>query len=434
VALLAAASTACHDGPTESIGPNDAYRAAIEMSALMVAGRSQALRLTYLRTFTGAGLWHPRRVTWTSSDTHVLWVSPDGKVSARAAGRAMLVARTSARSDTLLVEVLPKGYQVTYLRTLGGAYSEALDVNDAGVVVGNASTASGDTVAFRWSGAAPVALGGFRFPGRWGTFGKRLPGGSSLIDAAGRVVGTAQVPAPPGAVATAISASGETAGYWPATAPGRASDSAFVVVHGTVTRLTQSVPCGPVPGPVPASRNDAGQVVGSVSSPTTCSAGIAQSAAVWSDPGTLWVAAGGYMVLPAAATAVNSRGVYVYWLGCHECYRNSSVVGYFAGFEGPTPMQPLALAAPVYPLDLNDGADVVGTAEAPSELVIGSPDAPYHGFLWRGGLMGDLNELVEGTDWEIVEAAGINRSGQIAATGRNRVTGQTGALLLTPLR
>jgi hypothetical protein len=112
-----------------------------------------------------------------------------------------------------------------------------------------------------------------------------------------------------------------------------------------------------------------------------------------------------------------------------------SITGLLQGTTGDlTEMRPLALAAPVYPLDLNDDDDVVGTAEASLQPLPASADAPYHGFLWRGGYTGDLNELVEGTDWEIVEAAGINRSGQIAATGRNRVTGQTGALLLTPLR
>jgi len=55
------------------------------------------------------------------------------------------------------------------------------------------------------------------------------------------------------------------------------------------------------------------------------------------------------------------------------------------------------------------------------------------GFIWRDGVMADLNELIPpDAGWWIVEARGINDWGQIAATGVRTDTGDYHALLLSP--
>lgn len=59
----------------------------------------------------------------------------------------------------------------------------------------------------------------------------------------------------------------------------------------------------------------------------------------------------------------------------------------------------------------------------------------YHGFVFDGEKLYDLNDVLGDDDkatWEILHARGINKKGQIIATGKNRVDGTTQALVLTP--
>ena len=54
-------------------------------------------------------------------------------------------------------------------------------------------------------------------------------------------------------------------------------------------------------------------------------------------------------------------------------------------------------------------------------------------FLWQHGLMTDLNTLIPGdSPWILIEADGINSSGQIAGAAFNTVTGETHAFLAIP--
>ena len=53
-------------------------------------------------------------------------------------------------------------------------------------------------------------------------------------------------------------------------------------------------------------------------------------------------------------------------------------------------------------------------------------------FLWRGGAMADLNDLLPaGSGWELYYATGINDSGQI--TGGAVMNGRGQAFLMTPV-
>lgn len=55
-------------------------------------------------------------------------------------------------------------------------------------------------------------------------------------------------------------------------------------------------------------------------------------------------------------------------------------------------------------------------------------------FVWKNGIFTDLNTAVPaGTSWFIFNAASINDSGQIAASGFNSITGEVHALLLSPI-
>ena len=77
-------------------------------------------------------------------------------------------------------------------------------------------------------------------------------------------------------------------------------------------------------------------------------------------------------------------------------------------------------------LAINDLGQIVGYSDTPTQQ-----DA----FLYNDGTLLDLNDLIDPVSgWDLLEAEGINDSGEIAATGGNiNSPGQVDALLLTPL-
>jgi probable HAF family extracellular repeat protein len=73
---------------------------------------------------------------------------------------------------------------------------------------------------------------------------------------------------------------------------------------------------------------------------------------------------------------------------------------------------------------LNNHGEVVG-----GSLTEG--DENFHGFLFRGNRLHDLNELLEpGTGWEVIQALGINNHGEIIGIGSH--VGQDRIVLLRP--
>ena len=73
------------------------------------------------------------------------------------------------------------------------------------------------------------------------------------------------------------------------------------------------------------------------------------------------------------------------------------------------------------------GTQIVGSAEVPST----SGFVAYHAFVWSGGAMQDLNDLIpQGTGWVLEEADGINDAGQIIGWGTRN--GEVHGFLLQP--
>ncbi len=76
----------------------------------------------------------------------------------------------------------------------------------------------------------------------------------------------------------------------------------------------------------------------------------------------------------------------------------------------------------VWALSINDSGAVVGRSTF---------GGTYHAFIYSGGKIRDLNSLIPvGSGWVLIEADGINASGQIAGMGTHN--GQERAFLLTP--
>jgi probable HAF family extracellular repeat protein len=82
-----------------------------------------------------------------------------------------------------------------------------------------------------------------------------------------------------------------------------------------------------------------------------------------------------------------------------------------------------------YGWGMNDVGHVVGGADTPG-------DASLHAFIYRNGKLADLNTLVaDGTAalYTLTGGRGINRRGQIVATGMLNATGSGYIFLLTPI-
>jgi probable HAF family extracellular repeat protein len=174
--------------------------------------------------------------------------------------------------------------------------------------------------------------------------------------------------------------------------------------------------------------NNHGQVVGS----SGVCATIAPPPYVSADHAVLWepdgtpVDVGSGLGGPAGASAINERG---------------DVSGTYLGANGPqayvwTPetrkARPLRLAdgfvAAVNTCckTINDRREIVG-------FMFNADFSQQHAFLWKDGVMFDLNDLIpKGSPWILQLAAGINASGQIA--GQGLINGEVHAFLATPCR
>ena len=64
------------------------------------------------------------------------------------------------------------------------------------------------------------------------------------------------------------------------------------------------------------------------------------------------------------------------------------------------------------PYGLNDSGDVVGSSSWDADPLTHN----LHGFIWRSGVMTDLNNITDTSgNWEIIRGVGINNHGDIVA-------------------
>jgi probable HAF family extracellular repeat protein len=83
-------------------------------------------------------------------------------------------------------------------------------------------------------------------------------------------------------------------------------------------------------------------------------------------------------------------------------------------------------------LGINSQGDVVGVSDTGDYTCPSACFPVQHAFLYREGVMRDLNDLIPvDSGWELVVATAINDSGQIVASGRD-AAGWNRALLLNP--
>ena len=272
-------------------------------------------------------------------------------------------------SSAALAEVR---YTVTGLGTLGGSFSGAFGINDAGQVVGWADTASGAEHAFIYTpGSGITDLG-------------NLGGGYSYangINDAGQVVGRSYTPG----------------GYEHAFLFTPGSGMTDLGTFGGGTSEAYSI-------------NNLGQVVG-----------YADTATVGYDHAFLYTPGSGLTDLGTLggpegwANGINDAGQVVGSSGSHAFL-------YTPG-SGMTDLGTLG-GASSRAYGINDLGQVVGSAYTGSK---------YLPCLYSGGAVKDLNSLIDpASGWTLSEAMSINDGGQIAGYGLNP-SGQWEAFLLTPI-
>ncbi|SDD48989.1 probable extracellular repeat, HAF family [Massilia sp. PDC64] len=272
---------------------------------------------------------------------------------------------------------LYSGARFVDLGTLGGSYSIARGINDAGVVVGASDNAAGNTHAFVYANGTMTDLG---------TLGGNNSS-AAAINSSGQVVGVAD---------------GADGSYAFLYSPGGGMHSLGTLPGGVFSRAE--------------SINDAGVVVGGSLAGTTplpLFHAFMYASGAMTDLGSL---TGAFSV----AQAVNDRGVVVGWSNAGLNIDHAFL--YAAGVM--TDLGTLSGQGSSGAYDINNAGQVVGWSEVANKET--------RGILYENGAMVDLDALVDAASgWTIQTAFAINDLQQIAAYGCNRDACQ--ALLLDPV-
>ncbi len=332
-------------------------------------------------------------------------------------GLARVAAISLLMLSALATEV-PRGaapsYTVTDLGTFGTIQSaEALEVNDAGQVVGRASNR-----AFLWQNGSKIDLG---------TLGG------------------------PAAIATALNEASQVVGYSRLSLSSNFSH-AVRWANGAITDLTPDIPSNETSWATGI--NESGQIVGNIGylqaflwqngarTPLGHLGGGGSFASDINDSGLVvgsstghpfvWQQNGGMTDLgllegdeDGGAAAINSSGQIVGSSGRTDPETYESFYRAFLYSNGAMTAIPVP-STEVYAGDINDSGTVVGSMRA------GGGFSNFHGWIYVDGEVKNLNHLIpQGSGLHIAYANAINNAGQIAATAFD-AQGHYHAVLLTP--
>jgi len=254
------------------------------------------------------------------------------------------------------------------LGTIGGAFSNANDINDFNQVVGTSNNLAGDSRAFLYDGTMKEL----------GTLGGNYSR-ASAINNSGFIVGNSST-------------------------TNNGNSRAFLY-DGTMHNLGTF---GRNNNTYASEINDAGVIIGSsLSSPDIIYYG------------GMYFDLGPFVCDYSSVYAINNNGMLAGAM--------ATDLGFFHAFSFDGIIHDLGTLGGdfSYAFAINDSGATVGKSGTNN---IGD----YHAFLYDGGTMHDLNDLIfEGSDWLLYEARDINNLGQIVGTGM--INGENRAFLLNPV-
>jgi len=313
-------------------------------------------------------------------------------------------------------------YTITALGTLGGICSEPYAINEAGQIIGRASTAGcGSEHAFFWES---------------GTMHDLQIRGSTVrdINDAGRAVGYAQLLDPPGAMyawawtkeegeeplnclglercsASRINNSDQVLGSGSELVDDEWEGFNMLWDGGTPTRIAQPGGCL---GASVSAINDSGLMAGSILYETQRQVALYDGS--WTPLGTV----GNPWCVPAAITGAG------HIVGSCVEYGSASTAFEWAEESGLVALESLGSTL-TSAMDANDRGQIVGAITLPGE--------GRRAVLWQDGAVVDLNDLIPAdSGWVLQLAQAINNAGQIAGHGiREDISASHfQAFLLTP--
>ena len=363
---------------------------------------------------------------FASSDPTVASVSDAGILTTHAPGRAVVTITAGTSALDVVVVVRSAGYEATPLGTLGGPASMAYDINEGGQVVGTAQRPDGAWRAFLWQDGVMHELPPADF----------AYNAAVAINDKGVVVGTAapsdrdcwladcgptqpwiwadgewtpvSIESPANARFTDINNHDQVTGYTYAGWYRFSSGDAFVWQAGETTWLGKFgvppplQPTGTIRHAIASEINDDGLVAGSMTYY------VDSRSIAWKDGVFSYVAPVGGSSL--ASVAVNDAGMIA---------NSTPYGGLFVWQQGSiTPLAP-HISFSVDAID-SEGR-IVGFAEG-------------GGALWDGEYVVRLDDLLPpDSEYTVERTTGINDVGQIVGYGKHRTSGDTVALLLTPV-
>ena len=298
-------------------------------------------------------------------------------------------------------------YTVTNLGGMGGASSTVYGINASGSAAGFAETATGAYQAFVSAGSgtpqnlsAPTASDSYAYG----------------INNSGAIAGTSYVNGQPhgliwdgsdlsdlgaGTYAMGINDSGAVVG---------GNGEAFLYANGAFQNL------GTLPGgdwSAAYGINNSGTVVGY----GTLASGVCRGF-IWT-PGGGMIPIGTFGGANSYANAINANGDVIGESNLANGYENA-----FVDIAGVMIDLGTLAGGNSYAYGMNDSGSIVGYSWSPAD---DNPSA----FLYSDGRMLDLNSLIApGSGWQLLEAYGINASGDIVGSGL--YDGQPTSFLLSP--